>query len=71
MIIIIEFTRLQVELKAKIKYSIAAINSIHFKCSTVCYNVLGFVTYLGSKGQWRTLGWSENAVFKFFSQTTL
>ena len=50
MIIIIKLTRLQVELKAKIKYSIAAINSIHFRYSTVCYNIFGFVTHLGSKG---------------------
>ena len=44
MIIIIELTRLQVELKAKIKYSIAAINSSHFRCSTICHNIFGFDT---------------------------
>ena len=54
MINIIELTRLQVELKAKIKYSIAAINSIHFRCSTICHNIFGFDTYFGSKGQWYT-----------------
>ena len=33
MIIIIELTRLQVDLKAKIKYSIEAINSIHLNAA--------------------------------------
>ena len=54
MIIIIELTILQVELKAKIKYSIAAINSIYFRCSTICHNIFGFDTHFGPKGQWYT-----------------
>ena len=46
MIIIIKLTRLQVDLKAKIKYSIEAINSIHFGCRTICHNIFGFDTHL-------------------------
>ena len=44
MIIIRELTRLQVELKAKIKYNIAPINSSHFRISTICHHIFGFDT---------------------------
>ena len=54
MIIIIELTRLQVELKAKIKYSIAATNSIRYGCSTICHNIFSFNTHFGPKRQWYT-----------------
>ena len=54
MMIIIELTRLQVKVKAKIKYSIAPINSIHFGCSTIRHNIFGFDTHFGPKGQWYT-----------------
>ena len=54
MIIIIELTKIQVEPKDKIKYSIVAINSIHFRCSTICHNIFGFDTHFVPKGQWYT-----------------
>ena len=48
MIIIIELTKLQVELKAKIKHSIAAINSIHFSSAlfVITFSVLTFILVL-------------------------
>ena len=54
MIIITDLTKLQVELTAKIKYSIAAINFIHFRCSTICHSIFGFDTHFAPKGQWYT-----------------